>query len=598
MLQPAEKVNEFIAHSGAAILREGERLRMRKFALSSTTNFAKVTGYNPWNFKTDQPRHDPETGFYPWCPYAEKLAKYMDDKVAGIAKPVKPGFVARNHIKTTIVEQHIARRALLKPNRNFLIVCDNDVKAEQRLARIASCYKKPEIQELFRDELYPNDGKARYFYTGSNIYMKRLNSSDATIAALGIGSSFAGWHATDEGAIWMDDLVNEKNYRNPEIMETLWQNIQQIIQYVASPGCEIIITGTRYTFFDSYKYILDEDSPIAKSIVPGAITMGCTDTDDLSPEAKPLFFLRFCLNPEDADKPVVYKGVTFDPVRESLIEKRDSTHPKSEFYAQMMNKPVSSENQVFSEKAFDHWLPCNGTELREWLQKDEAIYTLLKLKPDEEIPKTEAQYRSPLYVGMLGDIAYADKSHSDYSVWMAVAFDNFGHLYILDGERTRYGLKGLKDYLRKIFSKYIVYGADRLGVEVHAKESTLLLAQEAAIEVGAPFTMASKDGNPGWNPLKDNSYQKKTQRIATALESLLAARKLHICKNVPRELIEALAQEAIQFPAGRRDDTIDTLSNARQIFPVPRGKTNHNVKCAPMANVGRRSRRIRRELRW
>lgn len=174
-----------------ALIREDKRLKLRDFALSNTVNFAKVTGNNPWDFEKEEPVYDPNTGFYPWCDYDEQFARYLDKKPQGIAKPIKIGFIARDHKKTNDVEHTLARRGAINANKNIFIICDSDRKAQQRLNRIAGIFKSEAMQWLFPEKFHPDDARARFHYPSEKIYLRERYNDEPTFIAMGVNSSFA-----------------------------------------------------------------------------------------------------------------------------------------------------------------------------------------------------------------------------------------------------------------------------------------------------------------------------------------------------------------------------------------------------------------------
>jgi hypothetical protein len=551
-----------------ALERGKRRDELRSFALSSTSNLAKVTGVNPWDVRDlnkQEPIQDPETGWFPWCPYLEQTAKYLDERPPGIAKPVKPVFIARDHFKSTTAAVSLALRALRNPEKSFCIFCDSEDKASIRLGWIADILKSDAIQWLFPEKVYPNDGKARFRYNNSEIRMRRgqLQSSSPTFKIFGLKTPTAGAHMN--GVIWADDLVNEENCRNPEIQNNIWMKLQQVYQYVASPGCELWVSGTRYSKKDAYSNVLDDDSPLKNSVVDGRILMGDKDGGW---DGTALNFFRFCVKPAEKNKPVVFHGHTFYPVRESLVEKRDSTVPVSEYYAQMENNPTAEGNCKFKEHQFRQIIPCDALQLRDWLANEKNVREhLLK---GELKALVNLQGRVPLKVGILGDIAYADKPHSDFSWLFVIGADQNDDWYLMDGFRQKKSVEhgGLTTYFQKAFGFRAEYEVLPLAVELHAKESTGAVAVSIAENMGVR--------PPNWHPLKDNSIKNKEVRIADALETQAAAMKLFVCQDFPKDLLDELIEQAVTYPNGRHDDALDTLANARQLFPATRRKKTYS----------------------
>ena len=563
----------------AQIIAEGALIEKRNHALSSTINFSKFSGTNPWDFEANKPRYDPETGFYPWCPYAERTANYLDTHPRSLVKPIKIVFIARDHLKTTIIADHMARAALISPNRSFAVIADTDPKASLRLKSIADVYKSEWCQEIFADRLQPNDGKARYHYTSEFINMVRARETgQPSIIAKGAQAGMAGYHFN--GCVWFDDVVNEENATNPETQEKLWIKMQQIIKFMCSPECTVIISGTRYNLFDAYHYFLDKDGPLYGSIAPGKVEIGCTDEDEVG-KKRSLFYFRFCQEPEEKEEAVYHKGIKFTPVRESLVEKKATTFPKSEWYAQMENNPIASENQTFKEEHFKHILPVDAHALSGWLAQTESVRNhILQLAAGAELKDTSLLDRGALEVAILGDPAYGGKTNKDYSVLLVVAQDVHDHWYLMNGFRTQQC--DTRSYFTKAFRWRDEYGARYFAIETHAKESTETVAEMVAGELGVV--------PPLFFDLKDNSHIKKEVRIKT-LEPVVSGMKLHVCQDFPRDVLDALATEAAVWDKGPHDDLIDALANGRQVF-YPRRSIeatgemySWRNRCSP--NIGR-----------
>lgn len=557
-----------------AIKRKSNHEALRAFALSSTVNFAKVCGLNPWNIddlNNPYPICDEELAFYPWCPYLEDSADYLDKEpldAAGerLARPIKLFFVGRDHFKTTGCEVALARRGLLNPYLSNLIFCDNEDKSSIRLSHISDIYQSDIIQQLFPDLLYPAGRNARYYYSSDHILMrKEKQQKRPTFEVFGLRTTTAGYHFN--GVVWGDDLVNETNYRNPEIQEAIWFKIQQVYKFVASPGCEFWLTGTRYSAADAYGNFLDKDSLLKNDIVPGAVLLGCFEEDEHG-NREAINFLRFCWNKGDKVRPVRYRGKVFNPVRESLEEKKASTTPISEWYSQMENNPLSTENATFSKEQFKKFIPCKAVELKSWIRNPDNVKNhILCAFPDAAIPK-EKLNRAEIRTAIVGDIAYKAKKQNDFSVIIVAGQDANDDWYLMDGWRgkTDVDAGGLNKYFKMVYDFREKYGVRlALGIETHAKESTRAAAKMIANNLCV--------AHPVFHQLKDNSGGRngmtKEVRIADALESHIAAGKLFVCEDFPKVLLDALIEEAITYPNGRADDTLDTLADLRQVF-IPR----------------------------
>lgn len=539
--------------------REERKFRRRK-ALSSSINFARFTGANILA---------PEKGMYPWLPYAENFAKYLDQPAPrGISVPIKPGFIARLHLKTTIAGEALARYALANPEKRNAIFSWDFCKAAENLSQIAFDYKTEAMQELFPDVLYPDDTKGRFYYTKSGILLRRKgNYKEPTIMALGSTSNRTGKHFN--GVIWIDDVVTEDNYRNRDVQREIWETIQYIINCIAEPGCQIWVTGTRYANWDAYGYMLSHDSKVKHQIVPGYPNMGCIEEDEHG-NRKALFSWKYCVTAEEKEEPIQHKGVTYTPTRSSLDEMRDSMDPAL-WAAQFLNSPVIGGQTTFSAADFGNIVPCNGHELASFLRDHGAL-----IDPDRKD-------RGNLDIVIPGDPAYSDKTHNDNSVLLTVAQDMYDCWYVTEARVTKDGWKGLEAYIKQAYVWHKVYSARELAIEYHAKESLRALAQRLERECGV---------RPRWNPLTENSGgrngARKNERIATALEELVRGGRLWFCipdgagdTHPVERYRQMLIKEAQQFPSGIHDDCLDCLSNCRQSFRMRCGEKIKKIDFFP-----------------
>jgi hypothetical protein len=538
--------------------REAHEAR-RQFALSGTPNWAQVTGASIMA---------PKRGMYPWLQYATDFANYLDSpSPLGLAIPIKPGFIARLHLKTSIAGEALARFALANPEKRNAIFSWEVEKAKENLSQISFGYKSQALQELFPDVLYPDDTKGRFKYKGSSVLLKREgNYKEPSIMALGSKTNRTGKHFN--GVIWLDDMVTEDNYRNPEIQKQIWDLIQYVANCIAEPGCQIWITGTRYAHYDAYSYLLDKDSKVKHQIVNGYPNIGCwEEKEDGSREA--LFKWKYCVTPEEKTEPVEFEGKTYTPVRSSLDEMRSSMDPIL-FAAQFLNSPMIGGQATFNAADFENIVPVTGHELDTYLEYNGELID--PSKPERGILDTCVP----------GDPAYGDKTHNDNSILLTVSQDQYDYWYVREARVTRDGWRGIEDYLRVACSWYKLYSARQVAIETHAKESTRSLFERIERELGL-FVQ--------WNPLKVNSGgrngARKNERIALSLEELVRGGRLWFCipegeTNHPVELFrQLLIKEAVQFPSGRHDDAIDCLSNCRQCFRVRHGEQEKEVVFNP-----------------
>jgi len=542
-----------------AVLAEERRISTRELALSHTVNFAKITGANVMH---------PETGIYPWLPYVIGAADYLDRPIRNIAVPIKPIFIARLHLKTTLAGEAFARKVLANPEKRSAIFSWDSKKAEENLTQIAYDFKSKALQEAFPDRLYPDDSKSRFFYKGDSIMLKREgNYKEESVMALGATSDFTGKHFNN--VIWIDDVVTEGNYRNPAIQQQVWEKIQHIIMFLAEPGCEIWISGTRYAFHDAYSNLLDKKSPFLRQIVPGYPNMGCIE-EDAQGQRKAIFWWKYCVTPEEKEVVKEWRGEKHHLIRRSLDEMKEAMDPIL-WYSQMENSPQIGGQATFAEKDFGNIVPCEGIELSSWLDAHGAMI-------DPKNPD-----RGSLIVVIPGDPAYSTKTHSDFSVLLTVAQDVWDHWYVMDARVTRDGWNGLEHYLEQAYLWKNLYNAKEFAIEYHAKLALRAVDKIVSRNLGVTAR---------WNTLDENSGGRngirKEERIAIALEDLLRNGRLWFCipqgagpTHPVEKFRQSIIREAIQFPNAKHDDCLDCLANCRQSFKIRIGDTNKTVDFFP-----------------
>jgi len=553
-------LQQFLSAAEGELASREDLERKRAFALSSTANFATITGASVMA---------PERGMYPWLQYAEDFAAYLDQPAPlGVAVPIKPGFIARLHLKTSIAGEALARFALANPEKRNAIFSWDYAKAAENLSQIAFDFKSAPVQELFPDVLYPDDSKGRFFYKGNSVMLKREgNYKEPTILALGEGTNRTGKHFN--GVIWIDDVVTEDNYRNQDVQNQIWETIQYITNCIAEPGCQIWITGTRYAHWDAYQHLLAKKSPVKHQIIKGFPNMGCWEEQE-DGSKKSLFYWKYCVTPEEKTEPVEFKGKTYTPTRSSLEEMRDGMDPIL-WSAQFLNSPTVGGQVTFNHNDFNNIVPCEGVELDGFLRDHGKL-----IDPSEDD-------RGILKFCIPGDPAYGDKTHNDNSVLLTVAQDRFDYWYVTEARVTRDGWKGLEEYLKQAMRWHKIYGNCELAIEAHAKEALRSLFQRLEREHGV---------FPRWNPLKENSGgrngARKNERIATALEELARGGRLWFCipdgagaSHPVERYRQLLIKEAGQFPSGVHDDALDCLSNCRQSFRMRNGDKAKNVDFFP-----------------
>jgi hypothetical protein len=548
--------------------------------LSSTVEFGKFTGSNS---------HDTAQQRYPWIDFQRQIADYFDSPAPTIGVPIKPVAVPRTCLKTEIGCQALARFILKNPERRNLILGSIAERAEQNLSNVQGVLLNQDTQYLFPDVLYnPSDPRDSYgrlmsSYTKDALLVKRLgNYREQTVEAMGRNARLAGKHF--DGVIWIDDIVSEQDdfENNPQISETIIHLLHHIIEFVATPGCEIWLTFTRYHDADPYARIVEENGPFAGSIAPGMMILDCYRRDDAGEITDSIYPFRYCIEKADEVKDVHWAGHTYPAVRRRSIKEMEARMPPKVFYSQMLNRPLSGAAIGFAPSWFEKELPCTGVNFRDWLGMQ---------KPDNEW-KLNPDHSLDLRVVILGDPSFGNRRVNDFAVLWVVAQTPDNKWIVLDGFSGKLGYKGDLRYAKTALDFKQAYHANELAIETYSCRSLRTTFDTVAQQEGL--------GNVHLMDLPKNANCHKKDRIATLIP-LFSEGRIYFCSNA-RALRDTVKREAEKFPGccdgihGLHDDHLDALANGTQVFKRRMSfKENQDGDFAPWVN--RLPNRVRRMFR-
>lgn len=227
--------------------------------------------------------------------------------------------------------------------------------------------------------------------------------------------------------IYIDDLVNEQNYQSIKALTKCYQNYIDLCPTL-DPAGYIIMTGTRYSFGDTYERIQEnareEERLLGKTIwrfsIRGCWTMGCKNCkhNDLYHDYHTNILKPLCAPPCDCRgfEPNGSKGTLFPVAKASdgrtigftleWLEAEKIRIGPDNFANQYENNPIATGTQTFTED----------------LIVGQTIFDLTKI---------------PVYAGsrtyIIGDLAYVGQEGRDYSVLYAIRVYQ-GQVFIFDCE--------------------------------------------------------------------------------------------------------------------------------------------------------------------
>jgi hypothetical protein len=361
--------------------------------------------------------------------------------------------------------------------------------------------------------------------------------------------------------IYIDDLVNETNYRKAEALEKCYDDYIDICP-ILEPFGFIVVTGTRYSFGDTYERIQDDAKKemkemgrsIWKFFIRDCWSHGCQncahtnvyhdfDVNILQPP---------CIEPgckcigyqDRGNKDVLFPetrthsgrqiGHTLALLNQKLIES------SPEFFAnQYENKPIATGTQTFDDVLIGR----------------QTLHSL-SLIPAEGSGTTF----------VVGDLAYVGQPGRDYSVIFVCRVFR-GQIFIIDCRFGNWDSAQIAEQTVKVLLDHrpnIIYYEKFNGWEAYNNVIAALAAARGLLKVPIQWEKGSQANNA------------KLTRIGS-VKGPLSARRLWIYGGIPG--YDILVQQLVKWPKlGRHDDFADC---AGMVVSVPSGYQLENPPAPP-----------------
>lgn len=342
----------------------------------------------------------------------------------------------RGLFKTSSVIVEIIQLVWNYPNIRILFLTGGDTLAKRQLDRVKRFFEKPSKQfrtyfpdfctksvlnkkSMKYEDVVPKMGNQHEFTVPC-----RTNDifAEPTFAISTAKSVKAGSHYD---VIFIDDLVNETNYRSVKLLEKVYEDYKGICPLLEPSGF-MFVTGTRYSFGDTYERIQEsakeEEKEIGKTIwkfsiedcwAEHCINCGCSEAfhnKDVNFAEPPCMVHPHCRG----FKSDGVRGVLFPMARtrdgrqighsvEFLEGEKIRLH--AEFFAnQYENNPIAEGSQTFTDELI-------------------GAQTLFH---EEQLP-TFAQS----YTFIVGDLAYVGQEGRDSSVLYVCRLFQ-GQIFVVD----------------------------------------------------------------------------------------------------------------------------------------------------------------------
>lgn len=188
----------------------------------------------------------------------------------------------RGLFKTSSVVVDIVQTILNYPNIRICFLTGGDSLAKRQLARIKRVFEKPTERFLVlfpefcmkdvrnrtvKDDDAPNAWTSQVAKLGTAHEFTVPCRTNETLAepTFAISTSRSVKAGSHYDCIYIDDLVNETNYRSAKLLAKSYQDYLDICPLLDPTGF-MIVTGTRYTFGDTYEQLMDNAKEEMKTI--------------------------------------------------------------------------------------------------------------------------------------------------------------------------------------------------------------------------------------------------------------------------------------------------------------------------------------------
>lgn len=465
----------------------------------------------------------------------------------------------RGLFKTSSVIVEIVQTILNYPNVRICFLTGGDQLAKRQLARVKRVFEKPTPMfkwafpefctksvrnKKIADESDPRAWSDELCKMGTAHEFTvpcRTNDTFAepTFAISTARSVKAGSHFD---LIFIDDLVNEQNYRSTKSLEKCYQDYLDICP-VLEPSGFIIMTGTRYSFGDTYERIQDmakqEEREIGRTIWKFSIrdcwSMGCqncvhTDVyhDYTQNILQPPCGVPGCTCPgfkARGNRDVLFPQTrTYDKraighTIEFLEGERIRLGP--EFFAnQYENRPIATGAQTFTET----------------LIGGQTLHHLHQLPP-------YGQGRT----FVVGDLAYVGQQGRDYSVLFICRMYQ-GQIFVVDCVFGNWDSAAVAENVVNVILKHrpdMMYFERFNGWEAYNNVITAHAATKGVLKVPLEWVKGSQAENA------------KLIRIG-AVKGPLSAKRLWLFAGMPG--YQETVNQLVKWPKlGRHDDFADCM---------------------------------------
>ncbi len=349
---------------------------------------------------------------------------------------------AREAYKSTIITvgktlQDIFRShgedAPVKKEQTFCIFSHTRPIAKGFLRQIKrEAESNPRFKEWFPDVLWENPSSQAPTWSEDSglIFRRESNPKEATVEAWGLVDGQPTSKHFD--VLVYDDIVTSKSVYTPEMIHKTTRELELSYNLGAQGGCRRFI-GTRYSFGDSYRTIIERGTAIPR-IYPA--------TEDGTVAGKPVLLTR-----------------------DELAEKRRDMGSYT-YSCQMLQNPVADSAQKF----IHHWLSYHEPET----YRGEGHHNYIIVDP-----------------------AHSKKKTSDYTVMLVLQARADKKLYLMDGLRDRMSLTERAQNLVELHKKWKPMIENGVRYERYGAQADIEHIQDYMARTGYRFEITEVGGKIG-----------------------------------------------------------------------------------------------------
>lgn len=422
----------------------------------------------------------------------------------------------RGHYKSTIFTVAAKTRlVLLNPEIRILILTNTQGNAESFLKEI----KEHFISNEKFTTLYPehaitrrkDQGRADYFTTPAR---QKKWIRMPSIQASSVGTGYVSRHYD---FIHYDDIVDNKNISTPEMRQKILDEYSSSLALCDGKTVTGLpwhhVVGTRWHMDDAYHHMIEMNKNSDPTMFHVLITAAYRKIQD----EKTGTWNTELLFPEEF-------------TMEGLDQRRKSCELQGNnlFSCNYLNNPIPSDNRPMDPE-------------------------YLKLYKNEDLNGT------PLHTVITVDPSPSDKvQRGDPTVISVFSMDADSNIYVRQVRRGWWNLNGI---IQQIFEAQAQFGANQVGVESVSFSKWLCWSlDQEKMNRRQHFII---------EPIKRDPGQKKYQRLERIIFPLRSG-KIHILHDE----IEAdqIRREMGEYPVGRWDDFLDTLTDAIELLRAPMKK--------------------------